>query len=57
MRQAPPPQQQQQVPLMLRVLSLEGVALGDKGAAALVAALTSNQHLQVCTASVSYTSS
>jgi hypothetical protein len=35
------------VPLMLRALSLEGVALGDKGAAALVAALTSNQHLQV----------
>jgi hypothetical protein len=48
----PTPQQVQvqQVPLMLQVLSLEGVALGDKGAAALVAALTSNQHLQVCMA-------
>jgi hypothetical protein len=43
-----PQQLQPQVPLMLRALSLEGVALGDKGAAALVAALSSNQHLQVC---------
>jgi hypothetical protein len=42
-----PQQLQPQIPLMLRALSLEGVALGDKGAAALMAALTSNQHLQV----------
>jgi hypothetical protein len=43
----PQQQLQPQIPLMLRALSLEGVALGDKGAAALVTALTSNQHLQV----------